>query len=103
MDGEFLWLDTEMQPLSPVSTPHPMRVRQATITNGHLIATWLDRELMLACMGAIPVGLTEDGHQRSELRTSIGSQTIHYPAGNAGACTRCRTHGAGDRWNDRGV
>lgn len=85
MDGEFLWLDTEMQPLSPVSTPHPMRVRQATITNGHLIATWLDRELMLACMGAIPVGSTEDGHQRSELRTSIGSQTIHYPAGNAWA------------------
>ena len=85
MDGEFLWLDNEMQPLMPVSTPHPMRVRQATITDGHLIATWLDRELMLACMGAIPVSTAEEGKQRSELRTSIGSQTVHYPAGNTWA------------------
>ena len=61
-----------------------MRVRQATITDGHLIATWLDREL-LACMGAMPVGTAEEGKQRSELRTSIGSQTIHYPAGNTWA------------------
>ena len=85
MDGEFLWLNNEMQPLTPVSTPHPMRVRQATITDGHLIATWLDRELLLACMGAMPVGTAEEGKQRSELRTSIGSQTIHYPAGNTWA------------------
>ena len=54
MDGEMQWLDAAMHPLSPVSTPHPMRVRQGVITDGHLIATWLDRELMLACMGAIP-------------------------------------------------
>lgn len=85
MDGEFLWLDNEMLPLGPSSTPHPMRVRQAIITDGHLIATWLDRELMLACMGAIPVGSVEEGKPRSELRTSIGSQTVHYPAGNTWA------------------
>ena len=80
------WLDAAMHPLGPVSTPHPMRVRQGVITDGHLIATWLDRELMLACMGAILVGGTaENGEQRSELRTSIGSRTIHYPAGHAWA------------------
>ena len=85
MDGEMQWLDAAMHPVSPVSTPHPMRVRQGVITDGHLIATWLDRELMLACMGAIPVGTAENGEQRSELRTSIGSRTIHYPAGHAWA------------------
>jgi len=85
MDGEFLWLNNEMHPLGPVSIPHPMRVRQGTIIDGHLIATWLDRELMVACMGAIPVGSAEDGKPRSELRTSIGTQTIHYPAGNTWA------------------
>ena len=85
MDGEFLWLDTDMQPVAQVSRPHPMRLRQGVIANGHLIGTWLDRELMLACMGAIPVGSDADGQPRSELRTSIGTRTTHYPAGTSWA------------------
>ena len=34
MDGEMQWLDPAMHPLGPVSTPHPMRVRQGVITDG---------------------------------------------------------------------
>ena len=85
MDGEFLWLDNHMQPVSKVSVPHPMRLRQGAIADGHLIATWLDRELMLACMGAIPVGSTDEGKPRADLRTSIGTRTNHHPAGNTWA------------------
>ena len=85
MDGEFLWLDTDMQPVAQVSRPHPMRLRQGVIANGHLIGTWLDRELMLACMGAMPVGSDENGQPRSELRTSIGTRTTHHPAGTSWA------------------
>lgn len=85
MDGEFQWLDVDMRPLGAVSLPHPMRLRQAVIVNDHLIGTWLDRELMLACMGAIPLGSQQDGKPRSELRTSIGTRITHYPAGNTWA------------------
>ena len=81
MDGEFLWLDEQMNPVSNEARPHPMRMNQGVIVEGHLVATWLDHELMLACMGSMPVNVAEDGHQRAELRTSIGTRTTHYPAG----------------------
>lgn len=85
MDGEVLWLDRQMKPVTEVAVPHPMRLRQAVISEGQLLATWLDRELLLACMGAMPVGTAENGKQRSELRTSIGTRTTHYPAGTTWA------------------
>ena len=53
MDGEILWLDDDMHPLTEVKCPHPMRLRQVSIADGQLYATWLDRELLLACMGNI--------------------------------------------------
>ena len=85
MEGEVIWLDTDFQPLSEVKTPHPMRMRQASIAKGQLYATWLDRELLLACMGSMPVGVVEEGRPRSEIRTSIGTPTTHYPAGTTWA------------------
>jgi hypothetical protein len=81
MEGEVIWLDQNFQPVSDVKTPHPMRFRQASISNGQLYATWLDRELLLACMGSMPVGVVKEGRPRSEIRTSMGTQTMHYPAG----------------------
>tara|TARA_X000001036_G_scaffold438888_1_gene488014 strand:+ start:762 stop:1712 length:951 start_codon:yes stop_codon:yes gene_type:complete len=85
MDGEFLWLDEHMNPVSTEARPHPMRMSQGVIVDGHLVATWLDRELMLACMGSIPVNLAENGHQRDELRAAIGTRTTYYPAGTTWA------------------
>ena len=85
MEGEFLWLDANMQPTGSVTTPYPMRVRQASITNGHLYATWLDRELLMACMACLPVGTENNGPSRAELRTSIGAPMTHHPAGNGWA------------------
>ena len=85
MDGEILWLDRNMHPLTEVKCPHPMRLRQVSIADGQLYATWLDRELLLACMGSMPVGTAEEGKKRSEIRTSIGTRTVHYPAGTTWA------------------
>ncbi len=85
MEGELLWLDQEMKPLTEVKCPHPMRMRQASISQGQLIATWLDRELLVACMASMPVGTAEEGKKRSEIRTSIGTRTNHYPAGTTWA------------------
>ena len=85
MEGEFLWLDTDMKPLTEVACPHPMRLRQASISNGQLYATWLDRDLLLACMGSMPVGVAEEGKTRAEVRTSIGTRTMHCPAGTTWA------------------
>ena len=45
MDGEFLWLNNEMQPLTPVSTPHPMRVVRPPSPTG----TSLQRGLTVSC------------------------------------------------------
>ncbi len=81
MDGEFLWLDKEMNPVSNQASPHPMRMNLGVIVSDQLVATWLGRELMLACMGSMTVNTAVDGHQRAELRTSIGTRTSHYPAG----------------------
>ena len=85
MEGEILWLDGDMHPLTEVKCPHPMRLRQVSIADGQLFATWLDRELLLACMGSMPVGTAEEGKKRSEIRTSIGTRTTHYPAGTSWA------------------
>ena len=74
-----------MNPVSSEARPHPMRMSQGVIVDGHLVATWLDRELMLACMGSMPTNVAENGHQRDEIRTSIGTRTTHYPAGTTWA------------------
>ena len=82
MEGELLWLDSDLNPTSEVSVPHPMRLRQAAIHDGQLYGTWLDRELLLAYMASIPVGSSENGPMRAELRTSINTPVTYHPAGN---------------------
>jgi len=83
MDGELVWLDSEFKPITEVKVPFPMRIHQASVSDGHLFATWLDRELLLANMAAIPVNHIASGTSRAELRTSIGVSVPHHPAGNS--------------------
>ena len=85
MEGEVLWLDGQMNPLSEVSIPYPMRIQQAVVSNGHLHAMWLDRELLLAQMGSMPIGSSENGPRREELRTAINTTTVYSPAGTVWA------------------
>ncbi|MBL6733758.1 MAG: hypothetical protein ISP84_04360 [Candidatus Poseidonia sp.] len=82
MDGEVVWLDTNLQPLGSPSQPHPMRIHRAVVENDLLIGMWLDRELLLACMAALPVGSSENGRTRAEVRASMGTRTTHQPAGH---------------------
>jgi len=81
MDGEMLWLDSTLEATGSVNTPYPMRIRHASISHGHLYATWLDRELMYACMASIPVGSELNGPTRAELRTSLGKPMTPHPPG----------------------
>ena len=84
MDGELVWLDSDFKPITEVNVPFPMRIHQASISDGHLFATWLDRELLLANMAAIPVNHIASGTSRAEFRTSFGvSVPAHHPAGNS--------------------
>ena len=57
----------------------------------YLIATWIDRELLIARMGSLPLNepfkrvLNEVIYERSNLEQAI------LPAGDVGTCSRCRT------------
>jgi len=82
MEGELLWLDQTLNPMGEVSVPHPMRIHHATVTDGALHAMWLDRELLLAFMGSLPLGSQENGTTRANLRTAINTPINHHPAGN---------------------
>lgn len=82
MDGEVAWLDNALNPLGPAHRPHPMRIHRGAVAGGRLVAMWLDRELLLATMAAIPVGTSEQGASRAEVRASMGSNVTHHPKGN---------------------
>jgi hypothetical protein len=82
MEGEVLWLDRDMNPVSKVAVPFPVRVHRAAISQGHLYAMWLDRELLLAHMGSLPIGSSETGIGRDVLRTSLHASVTHRPAGH---------------------
>jgi len=82
MEGELLWLDRRLYPIGEVTIPHPMRIHHATVTKNALHAMWLDRELLLAFMGSLPVGSQENGASRANLRTAINTPISHHPAGN---------------------
>ena len=82
MEGEFLWLDEDLEPTSSVATPFPMRTVLAVAGEEHLIACWLDRELLLANMGTIPLGFTEQGISRAELRRGGTSGQARHPKGH---------------------
>ena len=80
MDGEMLWLDSTMNALGSVSTPYPMRIRHASISHGHLYATWLDRELMYVHV----IHTCWFRTQRTDAcrtRTSLGKPMTPHPPG----------------------
>lgn len=83
VEGEVLWLDQALLPKSEVSIPYPMRIHRAAISQQHLHAMWLDRELLLAHMGSLPIGSCENGVGRDVLRTSLHTSTTYRPAGHS--------------------
>ena len=82
VEGELQWLDADLNVSSKVSRPFPMPIEFAVISNKHLNAFWLDRELRLAYMASLPLESSQQGITRSELRTSLHTTTVHHPAGS---------------------
>ena len=69
VDGELQKLDKNYTPLLKYVKPFPTPIRDATISQNILIATWLDPELLLARIAALD--LTNDlqqGVNRGDLR-----------------------------------
>ena len=83
VDGELQKLDKNYTPLLNHVKPFPTPIRDATISQNTLIATWLDPELLLARIAAID--LTNDlqqGVNRGDLRIKRTIGNAIHPHGN---------------------
>ena len=71
VDGELCRLDENWKPLENHARPFPMSIQQAIVVHDVLIATWIDRELLLARMGCLPLDQPfKEGVERGDLRTT---------------------------------
>lgn len=83
IDGEFLRLGTNLEPLGDVAKPFPMGVRQTCIADGVFVGTWLDHELLMARMAALDCSAPVlDGPDRGVLRTRTSIEAAHHPKGS---------------------
>ena len=68
VDGELCRLDENWKPLENHARPFPMSIQQAIVVHDVLIATWIDRELLLARMGCLPLDQPfKEGVERGDL------------------------------------
>ena len=82
IDGELCRLGEDWEPLEEYARPFPMSFQQAIIVDDCLIATWIDRELLLARMGCLPLdGPFKEGVERGDLRTARGLEDAILPEG----------------------
>lgn len=82
MDGELCRLDDEWNPLEPFARPFPAPIEHAIIIDDLLVATWIDRELLIARMAAIRCNKPfEKGAERGEVRKARQIHQSIHPAG----------------------
>ena len=82
IDGELCRLDAEFKPLEEYARPFPMSFQQAIIVDDVLIATWIDRELLIARMGCLPLDRPFiEGVERGDLRTARSLEQAILPEG----------------------
>ncbi len=82
VDGELCRLDDKWKPLENHARPFPMSIQQAIVVHDVLIATWIDRELLLARMGCLPLDQPfEEGVERGDLRTARVLENAILPKG----------------------
>ena len=55
VDGELCRLNEHWNPIEHFAKPFPMAIQHAVVVNDVLIATWIDRELLIARMGCLPL------------------------------------------------
>jgi len=82
VDGELCRLDEDWIPLEPHARPFPMSIQHAIVVGDTLIATWIDRELLLARMGCLPLDKAfKDGVERGDLRVARELEHAILPEG----------------------
>ena len=82
VDGELCRLNEEWELLEPHARPFPMSIQQAIIVDNVLIATWIDRELLLARMACLPLDQAfREGVERGDLRTARNLEQAILPEG----------------------
>ena len=69
VDGELCRMNDSWEPIEAHARPFPMSIQHAIIVGQHLIATWIDRELLVARMGCLPIDQPfKNGVERGDLR-----------------------------------
>lgn len=83
IDGEFLRLNEQLEPIGEVRKPFPMSVRNTCITDGVFVGTWIDHELLMARMAAFDCTQPLlDGPEKGDLRTRTTIEAAHHPKGS---------------------
>jgi len=82
VDGELCRLDDQWTPIEQHARPFPMSIQQSIVVGDVLVATWIDRELLLARMGCIPLDQPfRDGVERGDLRIARELEHAILPEG----------------------
>lgn len=82
VDGELCRLDEHWVPLEEHARPFPMSIQHAIVVGDVLIATWIDRELLLARMGSLPLDRPfRNGVERGDLRVARNLEHAILPEG----------------------
>ncbi|MGB1364807.1 MAG: hypothetical protein ACPH9F_01700 [Candidatus Poseidoniaceae archaeon] len=82
VDGELCRLDDQWAPIEQHARPFPMSIQQSIVVGDVLVATWIDRELLLARMGCMPLDQPfRDGVERGDLRIARELEHAILPEG----------------------
>ena len=82
VDGQLCRLDDKWIPIEPFASPFPAPIEHVIIIEDVLVATWIDRELLVARMGAISCREPfKQGVERGDVRKAREIQHAIQPAG----------------------
>lgn len=82
IDGELCRLDDEWNPIEEFARPFPAPIEHVIMIDDLLVATWIDRELLVARMGAIRCTQPfQEGAERGDVRKARLIQNAIQPAG----------------------
>jgi hypothetical protein len=82
IDGQLCRLDEEWNPIEEFACPFPAPIEHVIMIDDLLVATWIDRELLVARMGAIRCTEPfQNGAERGDVRKARLIQNAIQPAG----------------------
>lgn len=82
VDGQLCRLDEQWNPIEAFASPFPAPIEHVIMIDDVLVATWIDRELLVARMGAIRCTEPfQQGVERGDVRKASTIQNAIQPAG----------------------